>query len=163
MIQIRGIFKAVLFFLLAFWSSSCGREKIIYEKKIDLPSQGWAHADTLDFPFQIVDTTKIYDLVLEITHTPDYAFQNLYVLLHTRFPTGERTKERVSLELADATGKWQGATTGAVVATPIAIQTNAYFNKIGDYALTAEQFMRSDTLENVKSVTFKIEDTGKKR
>ena len=150
--------SATVFFLAA-----CGTKKLVYQKKYDLAEQQWVHSDTLNYDFTIADTLKIYDLVLEVEHAPSYSFQNLYVRIHTQFPTGERTQEKVSLELADAAGKWQGNAHSDWIKTPIAIQTGAYFNRKGKYTLTVEQFMRTDTLSGIKSVALQVEDTEKKR
>jgi hypothetical protein len=41
------------------------------------------------------------------------------------------------------------------------LQDNAYFNRPGEYVITLEQFMRSDSLAGMKAVGLVIEKTGK--
>jgi len=45
----------------------------------------------------------------------------------------------------------------------IPIQQGAYFDMVGDYLFTVEQYMRVDPLPGVKSIAFKIEETADSR
>ncbi len=162
--RIFSFFYFVLgFALLTFLSTSCDSRNIIYEKSLEIGDQRWTYADSLSFTFPIKDTTKIYNIYLDIQHDKSYSFQNIYLLLHTRFPSGKRIDNRINIDLAEPTGKWNGDCSGNSCNLEIPIQEGAYFNETGDYTLTVEQYLRQDTLSGVREIKVLLEDTGKMR
>lgn len=152
-------------FLLSFFSvllSACGPD-YLYDETYDLEEQGWTYADTLNFQFTIDDTLALYNLYLQVEHSTDYSYQNLYTRIHTQFPSGERITQVLSLELADKAGAWQGDCRGEKCLFLAPIQPNAFFNKPGTYVITLEQYMRQSPVMGLKSIGFKLEETGKRR
>jgi gliding motility-associated lipoprotein GldH len=158
--SIRLIFPVV--FCFVFLLSSCGPD-IIYEKNYDLPEEGWSYEDALNFEVPVEDTLEIYNLYLDLVHSRDYPFENMYVRIHTTFPSGRRTTEQVSLELAGEAGIWNGDCGREICRITIPIQTNAYFDQTGSYEFTLEQYMRRNPLPGVESIAFRMEDTGNRR
>lgn len=142
--------------------AGCG-SSYVYEKKYQFDTSGWTYADTLDFEISIQDTFKIYDLFLEIEHSRDYPYQNLYAIFYTTFPDQTRLKKQISLEIGESNGKWLGNCSGNNCTLVIPIQKNAYFNQSGNYLFTLEQFMRVDSIQQINHITFKVKDTGKAR
>jgi len=155
-------YLASLFLGSILFLSSCS-SGYDYEKQYEFQGEYWAQGDTLDFTFTIKDTLAIYNLYLEVKHSTAYDFQNLYTQIHTRFPSGERIKELLSLELADKAGTWLGACSGERCVLKIPIQQGAFFNQAGEYMLTVEQYMRVNPVKGVGSIGFMLEDTGQKR
>jgi gliding motility-associated lipoprotein GldH len=135
----------------------------LFEKNYDLKNGQWAYGDTLDFTFNITDTMAVYDIVMVFKHTPQYATQNLYMNISTKFPTGERPKQLLNIDLADNTGKWEGKCNSTECAFEIPIQPNAYFNAAGQYTITLEQYMREEYLKDIKSIALKLVDKNQKR
>ncbi len=156
-----SITKFFLFIFLIFIFASCG-ENFIFEKKKDINNQQWTYQDSINFDFEIKDTFKIYNLCLEIEHPDNYPYQNIYLMTHTKFPTGERPSQRINVDLAKNTGEWLGEKNGNKYTHRIDLQPNAYFNNAGNYTLTLGQYMRQDSLP-LSSVRFFIEDTKKTR
>lgn len=150
-------------FVACAFLTSCGKEKVIFEKDYTLKNDAWTYADTLNFAFDITDTMAIYDIVLTVEHTPQYAMQNIYTNIYTKFPKGERIKQTLSIDLADNTGTWQGKCSGSSCDFNIKIQENAFFNILGPHVITLEQFMRVESLAGIKNIGLKIVDMGKKR
>lgn len=145
---------------LSILASACGPD-YLYEKSFPVSEEGWAYADTVDFSFAIDDTSAVYNLYLEIDHSPDYAYQNLYARIHTRFPSGERKSQVISLELADKTGAWQGDCGKNTCAFLAPIQRNAFFKEAGAYVITLEQYMRETPIAGITAIGFKIERTDR--
>lgn len=141
-----------------FLLSSCD-PNFIYNQKFEIPQETWTYTDTLDFSFNIPDTANIYNIYLEIDHSVEFPKQNLYVLIYTQFPSGERIREMVSLELCNQAGYWFGDCNSKTCSLNIPIQEGAYFNQKGDYRITLEQYSRKDKLEGIKSLALKIEET----
>jgi len=151
----------LLFTFLSVLLSACG-PNYIYEETHLLGEEGWAYADTLDFSFPITDTTALYNLYLELEHSTIYGSQNLYTKIYTRFPSGERKGQIISLELADKVGSWQGDCRGEKCSFLAPIQMNAFFSEPGEYVFTLEQYMRESPVAGIGSVSFKLEDTGER-
>lgn len=145
-------------FILAFTVVSCS-DNYLYEKHQAIANATWEYSDTLDFDFEIVDTNRIYNLYLDVAHSPAYGYQNMYVQIYTKFPSGERIKEQISLEMANKAGVWNGDCNAKVCQLQIPLQEGAFFNEPGSYLVTIEQFMRESPLAGVQKIGFIIEDT----
>lgn len=148
--------------LLFFAAFSCGKN-YQYQKTYELEGEVWMYSDTLVFSFDIQDTTKIYNLYLQLDHSTDYAFQNLYTNIITNFPSGDRLEERLSLELANRAGIWMGTCGKNYCKLNIPIQENAYFNQLGQHSITLEQYMRQDSIPGIRNIKFMLEDTRQNR
>ena len=161
-----NIGRAILFLLgisiALLFLSGCGQQ-YVFQKEYPIADAKWSYSDTLDFDLTIEDTTDIYNIYLDITHTVDYSKQNLYALVYTKFPSGERLKEQVSLELANKLGLWNGDCKGESCTVRIPLQVGAYFNKKGNYTFTIEQFMRINPLEGIQKIGLVVEDTSQNR
>ena len=152
-----------LIVISSLFFAACGKEKVVFEKNYDLKNEQWTYADTLNFDFDIADTMAIYDLVLNVKHGSNYPMQNIYTNIYTQFPSGERIKQLLNVNLADNTGKWEGNCSGNTCNFEVKIQENAFFNALGKHIITIEQFMRVEALVGVKSVSLKVVDKGVKR
>jgi gliding motility-associated lipoprotein GldH len=159
--NLNGCLIGAAFFCLLV---ACGdKEKPVFEKKYDLPKGEWTYVDSLGFTFDIADTSTLYDLVLDIGHRTDYPFQNLYTQIGLNFPQGQRTQQLVNIDLADNTGKWYGEGRGESRHYEVNIQTNAFFNQIGKHTYTFTQYMRTDVLRGVESLSFKLINKGSRK
>ena len=145
-----------------FLLSSCGPDYIQDSRK-DIAEAGWTYADQASFSFQVEDTTKVYNLWLEVGHTRSYARQNLYTRIQTVFPDGHKLSEVVSLELANKGGEWLGQCNAQDCLLRVPLQMDTYFNQPGKYTLGLEQYMRQDSLKGILSLRFMVENTGKNR
>lgn len=155
-------FRLFFSFLLLSVLLSCGKN-YQYQKKYELEGERWMYADSLEFSFDIQDTTNIYNLYLQLDHSTDYSFQNLYTNIHTTFPSGVRLDEKLSLELANRAGVWLGKCNQNHCTLTIPIQQNAYFNQQGRHRIMLEQYMRQDSIPGIRSIAFMLEDTRQNR
>ena len=147
---------------LFFALSSCG-PTYIYNHTYGIEKEAWTYADSLLYEVEIEDTLNIYNLYLDIEHSVDFKYQNLYTQVKTKFPGGAQIEEVLSLELQHKTGIWLGDCNSSYCTLRIPIQEGAYFNSKGKHSIFIEQFMRESPVTGVKSIALKIEDTGLKR
>lgn len=145
---------APLLFLLPFLSA-CGPE-VIYEKDVDFPNGSWAWADSVQFNYSVQDTSRLYDVLLEVSHGTDFAYQNFYVKIHTTPPSGKRFGEQLSLQLAGDFGEWLGDCSGEQCKLVIPYLTDVRFRESGDYGLTFRQFSRDEPLAAVDGLGLRI-------
>ena len=145
-----------LFFLLLILSGC--QESFYFSETNEFNKGGWAYQDSLDFKVNILDTTTHFDLVLDLEHDVEYSYQNIYLYINTLFPSGERFGRQVNIDLADKLGQWQGKCSSKSCQVRVDLQSNAYFNKIGEYVFTIKQFMRMDTLAGIQSMSFRLRE-----
>ncbi len=147
----------------ALWGmAGCG-ESFAWEQEYELPEAGWYWTDTLFFSFEIADTNRVYDMLLELEHTTDYGFQNLYVRIHTSLPDGTARTDLLSLEMADKQGRWLGDCSSKRCHLRIPVQQHIFFPLPGTYRLAIEQYTRRNPVEGIEAVALRLRDTGKVR
>lgn len=141
--------------VLGFLFAACNKD-VIFEKKIAIPDGTWSYENKLPFEFEVTDTTKTYQVLLNVQHAGDFGYQNCYVQITTNFPNGEEKKQAVSLELAAQSGIWVGECSGNDCELEIPLQAKARFKQPGKHSITVEQFMRVNPLPGIKSIELKI-------
>jgi gliding motility-associated lipoprotein GldH len=155
-----NLYRTILGVLLsAFLLSACS-ENFIFEKKHVFPNAKWTYQDSVNFDFTILDTLKIYNLYLEIEHGDTYPYQNIYTMTQTLFPEGQRPSQLLNVNLAEQSGKWEGKKSGENWTQRVDLQKGAFFSQSGNYTLTLRQYMRTDSLPDVKSIKFAVEQTS---
>ena len=157
-----NFFKLILSVFVIIVFASCGSNYIFEEDKT-IAGGAWTYADSLSFDFNIADTTKVYSLYLELDHSTEYRFQNLYVKVKTKFPNGKEIAQPLSLELANKFGQWLGDCGSENCEIIVPIQEQVYFQQSGDYKIVLEQFMREDPMQGLNKFGLKIEETDLKK
>lgn len=155
--KVQNLFFLSLFFL-SLWSCS---ESYVLEENFNIPNQSWSYQDSMLIKVPVTDTKQRYNLYLDVEHSPEFSYQNLYVRINTAFPSGERVSDKVSLELADDTGQWYGKCNSDNCTLRIVLQENIYFKEVGDHQISIEQYMRQDALEGVNGLSFKLSKVDK--
>ncbi len=131
--------------------------KAVFEKNTEIVDGQWQYSYVPVFEPEISDTTARYNLFLNIRHSNDYAYSNMWVIVHTTLPSGKKMERRVELPLADKQGKWYGKDSGSLINQQVAIQSNAIMPEVGKYKFEVEQNMRTNPLPFVMSVGLTIE------
>ncbi len=158
--NIRHFFLLVLISI----SFSCSKEKVILEKEIDVKeSIGWIFNDSLSVDFSVSDTNRLYAMRLQLNHTPDFDFENVYTRIHTFFPDGKLSSQILSLSLTNEAGTWAGQCNKTDCKVEIALQEQIIFPAKGNYKITIAQFMRTDTLSGIGNIRFLLIDTGERK
>ncbi|MEO0733012.1 MAG: gliding motility lipoprotein GldH [Bacteroidota bacterium] len=142
---------------LCLFLTACG-PATLYEAEHALPDKGWTYGDVTAFTFTVTDTTQAYDLFLNVTHQPDFAYQNFYVLLYASLPSGTVDTQRVSLQLAGDFGSWLGDCGSSGCTLEIPILENVTYRVAGEYGLRVEQFSRDNPLAGVNAVGMIVQE-----
>lgn len=149
-------FNLVLMFLALTVLISCG-ESYLVEETTTFENQIWNYQNTVDYTFDNKDTTKTYSLYLDLTYNEDYYYQNIYVKVHTGFPSGRKVSDQVGIDLSEKSGKSNGSCSGDVcTVSNIVLVENVKLQELGKHTFTFEQFTRDEDLKGVKKLTFKI-------
>lgn len=147
----------MLALLLAVAVYSCGKGHF-HSETLPIDLSGWHYADSLTFQFEISDTSKRYDIGLEIEHSTDFEFQNVYVQIETHFPDGEQKTQTLPIDLADHTGQWYGSCGSSLCDLTVMLQEKAIFNQRGKHVFEVHQYMRVDPLPGIKTITFFLDE-----
>lgn len=138
--------------------SACG-PNYLYNESSSFEQDTWSYAQIQQHEVEIEDLSHLYNLSIGVKHSVEYAYQNLYVKITTTFPDQQTREQVLSLDLADGSGTWYGKCGGKNCTLTIPIQQNAIFEKAGRYRLSIEQYMRTEKVEGIRSLSFMVEKT----
>ena len=129
----------------------------VYDKFKDIPDGLWNRTEFIKFDVEIDDTTAVYNVFINLRHTGNYKFSNVYFFLSTIYPDKKISRDTVDCLLADEKGKWLGKGLGDLKDNQFMLKRNVYFRQKGIYTFEFEQAMRVDKLEGIESIGIRIE------
>lgn len=145
--------------LLTGTISSCTRNDV-YSKFISIDAPFW-HADSaLLYDFEITDSTRLYNVVVNVRHRADYPYQNMWIFVNQINPDSAIVKDSIEFYLADNRGKWLGKGIGAVYTMPVLINQNYKFTRQGNYRIELLHGMRDNELAGINDIGLVIQDTN---
>ncbi len=142
-------------------------EHVVFQKDMEVPGGNWARTWKPQFVFNITDTTSQCDIYLDIRHTGDYQFSNIYIFTTLEGPGGHSFTDTVECTLADPTGRWYGKGTGFIFSdrfqAHVLYRMSNRFPRSGRYVFTLEQAMRTEDLDGIIDVGVSVEEARKRR
>jgi gliding motility-associated lipoprotein GldH len=153
------IFCAILIALIAI---GCDSNRV-YEKNVEFKDRHWKIAETTDFEFQIADTTRQYNILMDIRNSIEYPYARLFVNYNLKRDSTTLSKDLIAVYLFDQkTGKPFGESgLGDIYDHQFSILKNYSFKKTGNYKMNFQQFMRSDTIAGIIAVGLRVERAEK--
>jgi gliding motility-associated lipoprotein GldH len=146
-------FQLITGLLIGFMFLGCNENELVNERH-SMGEMGWLQKNQLEIPFEITDTTTIYDLQVAIRQTNTYSFYNLYFISEILSEAGTSLKkaEAEAIFYDAKSGKPKGSGIGDMYSHSYTIFKNVKFPKSGAYRIRLQQNMRVDTLEGILSV-----------
>lgn len=135
--------------------TACDQGNFYEENKV-IKNRSWSYDDQQKFSVHISDARPQYDLYINVRHTPNYAFSNLFVLLHQQGPSLKDTAYRYEVKLAELDGKWLGKSAGSMFSQQLMVKENFTFPDTGQYNFAIEQNMRENPLREISDIGLKI-------
>lgn len=154
--------NSFLFFILFVVTFSACNDGIIYEENKEIPNSSFNKGTELLYEFDISDTVSRYDVLLNVNHSQEYSYQNLYVKIKTVFPDAKSIEDIVSLELSKSGTEWQGKCSGDDCTVPIVLVENTKFKTPGKYKISISQYGRTETVEGLNAFTLVVKRVEKK-
>ena len=130
---------------------------IVFEEYKSFENQNWNTDSVAFFNYANSDTTSKNTIKINLRHTVEYEFQNLFLFIETD------VMDTVELMLANKEGMWFGSGIGDVREFEFEYQNAKLFSKKASYTFKIEQAMRYgmdekiQTLNNVLAVGLSIE------
>ncbi|HXI00846.1 MAG TPA: gliding motility lipoprotein GldH [Sphingobacteriaceae bacterium] len=142
---------------LSFGLSSCIRNDALVDTHQAIAGHHWSYLNKVQIPFQIEDTTPGYNILINLRHTADYKYSNIFFLVHILSPDGKRSTERKEFRLALPDGEWLGKGSGNIYSYQLPYKAGYRFNKKGRYVVILEQNMRNNPLREVTDAGLRLE------
>jgi gliding motility-associated lipoprotein GldH len=150
--------KSILIFICLLWLTACGNRHV-YDHFEAIKDYQWGFKEAKQFVVPIANTTKKYNVFLNIRHTEDYAFNNLWIMFSQRSPDGKERAERRSLSLADpSSGRWFGSGNGEIYDDQFVIMKNVTFTEAGSYTYNIRHVMRNDEIDGIMDIGLRVEE-----
>jgi gliding motility-associated lipoprotein GldH len=146
----------ILFAGLFICVSGCIDSPVVDVNK-EISNRTWSYIKKVSVPVKIEDTNKPYNLYMNLRHTANYRYSNIFVLIHQIAPGGKRTTERKEFQLAYPDGEWLGSGSGNIYTYQLLFKENHRFNAPGAYVFEFEQNMRDNPLKEIRDVGLRVE------
>ncbi len=140
--------------------AACNKGEL-YNDTHDIPNSTWDASNTINFNFQIIDTLQPYDVFINIRHTSQYKYRNLFLFIETTSPAGHTVRDTFECMLADKRGRWYGSGWGDMYESKVPYKRLVRFPKAGTYSIELKQAMRTKKLKHIPDIGIEIE-TAKK-
>ncbi len=146
--------------VLALFFSSCA-DNVVFQASSPVVGDAWHREFVPEFAFDIADTVSKHDLFIDIRHTGDYPFSDLFLFVDLQGPGDRHMRDTVECLLADPTGRWYGKGLGFIFAdryeAHVLYKLGNRFPVSGRYTMRLEQAMRTEELPGVIDVGISIE------
>ena len=150
-----SVVLVVTAFLLLLWVG-CDRT-MFFDESVSVQGRSWHRAVKYPFLVTVNDTTSAFDFYVNLRHTGDYPYSNLFLFLHSSFPDGRTSTDTLELVLADSQGRWYGSGLGDLLWYRIPYKRGVKFPLPGVYQFELEQAMRVEALPAIVNVGFRVE------
>lgn len=159
----RSAFFVSFYVIMIVAFSSCDRTRVFDEYK---PLNGWNKDSLVTFQLNNIDSTKAYDLFINIRNNNNYRYSNLFLITEIKFPQGKVLSDTLEYEMTKPSGEWLGTGFGNVKESKLWFKENVRFDESGTYKVTIQQAMRANgevdgiqELEGITHVGFRIENS----
>lgn len=149
-------FKTFFLFLM-LGLISCKDSLTVVDVNLELNKRNWSYAEKIRIPVKIESTDIPYNLYLNLRHTADYKYSNIFILIHVIGPDGKKSTERREFKLALPDGEWLGSGSGNIYSYQINFKENYKFPVKGTYIFELEQNMRDNPLFHVSDAGIRVE------
>lgn len=145
----------IIFSLLILYTG-CNKKNILFNDYYDLPESTWSFKDSICFPWNVNDTSAVYDINLQLRASSSYKWSNIYVFSDVYFPNGKARRDTFEFFLANSKGHWVGDKSGLIIDYNYPIYKRIKLPLNGEYRFCFQQAMRDTVLKEVLNVGIKI-------
>jgi len=121
----------------------------VFEEYKSFENQEWNTDSLVNFDYSITDTISTYKIILNLRHSVDYEYQNLFL-----FVNSEASRDTIELLLADKSGRWLGSGVGDIREFTLILIDDKIYPKQESKTVTIEQAMRYGSVEKIINLKF---------
>ncbi len=152
----------LLFFLGIYILVSCDEKRVFDQYESVLES--WDQNEEIDFTLPQLDTTKTYNLFINVRNNNEFKYSNLFLISKMKFPNGKVIVDTLEYEMAAPDGKWLGTGFGDLKENKLWYKEEVSFTEEGEYTVQLQHAMRKNgevsginSLEGITDIGFRIE------
>lgn len=141
---------------------SCDKKRVFDQYKT--VGDAWQKDSIATFTFNNQDTTKRYDLFVNLRSNNDYAFNNIFLIVSLEAPGGLTKVDTLQYQMAEPDGKLMGEGFSDVKESKLFYKEKHKFSVLGDYKIGIQQAVRKSgkvagekELKGITEVGFRIE------
>jgi gliding motility-associated lipoprotein GldH len=134
--------------------ASCG-DSPHYDKTYAFKNKTWTQEVRPKFIVEINDTTKVYDFVVTLRTTTSYSYNNLWVFLNSKTPSGLTAREPYQIYIANEDGSWIGRKSGTVIENQLVFKGRKFPEK-GKYIFSIEQGITEESIDEVLDIGLQL-------
>lgn len=149
--------RIILFFFIVVSIYGCSDANGWLSKSASVENSVWHKERALNMSFDISDTIRLFDFIVDIRHNDRYKYSNLYLFVDIQFPNGKVSSDTLELTLADATGEWIGTGAGSLYEVGYTFKDRKKFPLSGVYNVSFRHGMREDEVEGITDVGLSID------
>lgn len=135
--------------------SACDNQAI-FDQNTTITNRSWSYDQKPTFVVDVKDSTAKYNVYINLRHTSEYDYSNLFLLLHQKGSQIQDTAYRKEIKLAELDGKWLGKSAASLYEIEYLAKENFIFPDTGKYTYAIEQNMRENPLKNIADVGIKV-------
>ncbi|MBL7955001.1 MAG: gliding motility lipoprotein GldH [Flavobacteriales bacterium] len=135
-------------------------DRPVFQADVPIDEETWDRSYKPSFTFSVNDSVNKHDVFIDVRHSGDYPFSDLFLFVDLKGPGGRAVRDTVECLLADPTGKWYGKGLGFIFAdryqAHVLYKLGDRFPVAGEYTVTLEQAMRTEKLKGVLDVGISV-------
>jgi gliding motility-associated lipoprotein GldH len=152
----QGTFFLFIFLAASFFGG-CQDTQTIADNNVEISGRNWSYTEKIQVPVVIKDETIPYNLYVNLRHTSNYKYSNIFILIHITGPDKKKITERKEFKLALPDGEWLGSGSGNMYSYQLPYKENYKFPSKGKYIIELEQNMRDNPLDYVTDAGVRVE------
>lgn len=156
--------RILLFFLMfSLIIVSCDSNSV-YDSYKSIPNS-WHKDVIVGFKVNPPDSTKAYNLFVNLRNTNTYKYNNLFLIVEMVFPHGKTIKDTLEYKMAESSGKLLGEGYMDIKENKLWYKEGFFFKETGEYTINIQHAMRENgkvngvvELEGITDIGFRIEN-----
>lgn len=154
--------SSILFILIAVLLCSCDKKRVFDEYKS--VGKAWNKNTVVDFNLPKLDTTKKYNLYVNLRADDSYEFNNLFLIVSLEQPDGLTKVDTLEYQMADADGTLLGDGFSDIKESKLFYKEKVQFKASENNKIHIKQAVRKtgkvigvENLNGITAVGFRIE------
>lgn len=125
----------------------------------------WQKNDPVSFEIPEMDSSKVYNIFLNVRNTNEYPFNNIFLIATMEFPNGKTLVDTLEYKMAYPNGEWMGEGLGSIKENKLWYKEGVRFFESGNYNISITHAVRNNgevdgvsSLEGISDVGYSIEE-----
>ncbi len=151
----KNILILAVIFSITLLLFSCSSQ-VEYSSEVEIPNGIWKSNEAAVFSPEFTDTIQNYNILLSITNSDIYRYNNLWLFIKTKSPDGYLHKDTLEIFLTEENGKWLGKKEDDLWNYKFYFKKQIRFPRTGKYNFEIQQGMRDLELPGINKLSFEI-------